>query len=144
MRVFWEHAPQNGSIWLLDVLDRGMRYLTDEVSPKKCPTCHRPFPPDRRGLRWQSLDVGCKPARFYPRMFDLPPRLKPLGDRPEPRVRAFLERATKLLRRKDGMLFVWWRIEGDYLLLSPYWSPTAGGLEWAMSTPPGPKYPRRV
>ena len=165
------YAPGDGEISVIDVLGRGMRYLSDEPRPCVCPTCHQvghqradPFQVKRARLRWLSYDAGCKPVRFYPQMLYLPPELEPLGAKPGARVRAFLERAVRLLGRRDGILFIWWRIEeitddrctqlvrnkevpvprGSYLLLSPYWSPSGGGLDWKFSEHPGPGYPKAV
>lgn len=169
MRIFWEHAPADGSISVMDVPCHGMRYLTDKAKLDRCPTCGHIAWLDNGGggkkLRWMSYDVGrAKPARFYPQLFWLPPELEPLGAWRENRVRTFLAKAVRLLKRSTGCLFVWWRIEevtddlciqrvggrenpvprGKYLLLSPYWCPSGASLDWALSNPPEPAYPRRI
>ena len=159
MRVFWDHAPGGGGhIYVRDILGRGMFYLTDDKRPQKCSNCgHMDYnPPGRRRLRWLSHDVGLKPSRFLPRWMYLPPEQEPLGKKPGARVKVFLERGLRLLKRTDGMLYVWWHFEdmppghesappGRYLALSPYWSPVVIQREdWCDSEVPGRGYPRRV
>lgn len=169
MKVFWEPAFwSGGTVHVIDVPSRGMLYLTSDVPEKKCPTCGHVTdhnPPGRRRLRWLSHDARCEPKRFYPRWMYLPPELEPLGRRPELRVRMFLQRAVKLLKREKGTLFVWWKFEdvledghfqtmgnettplpkGRYLVLSPYWVPKSiSEMIGSMSQPPGDAYPKRI
>jgi hypothetical protein len=166
MRILWEHAPADGSISVMDVPCHGMLYLTDKARRGPCPTCVHTAWLDNGGggkkLRWMAHGVG--KVCFYPQLFYLPPELEPLGIGQERRVRTFLTKAVQLLKHSTGHLFVWWRIEevtndlcvqrvgnqenpvpkGKYLLLSPYWCPPGASLDWTLSCPPEPTYPRRI
>ncbi len=131
MKIYWENASGDGSIYAIDIFSRGMFYLSDSPKPKKCQTCGQLYcptcgKPHKNRLRWLSHDVGCKPTRFYPRWLSLPDKLEKFdgkSSKSENRIRDFLKRSVKLLKHKHGMLFIWWRINGEYLDLSPYWVP---------------------
>lgn len=155
MRVFWDHAPnEGGEIWIRPSLAERMYYLTDLRKEHPCPHCGRMIWPTKPGrLRWLQHKNG---DMFFPRMMVLPPEDKPLCDRPNwsHDLRRFLIRAVGILPKSgrhfrctptsapQGVLYIWWRMvdvpaghhklpEGRYLDISPYFVPGRGMISAA-------------